>query len=182
MKANQSFRNADEAVSPVIGVILMVAITVVLAAVVFVLVSDLGGDNSSAPAISFTKDDSRDRIEVTSAASGADWSRIQARVTSCTQATGDSAIIYVGDANAESAVSAPRALNAAAAAGTACGAASAVQIASSVTAIAAGDFLDFCYDSTADTTAPTLVVVQLTDTVANAKVYEATFSNVVLCA
>ncbi len=41
MKANQAFRNADEAVSPVIGVILMVAITVVLAAVVFVLVSNL---------------------------------------------------------------------------------------------------------------------------------------------
>lgn len=40
-KANQKFVQADEAVSPVIGVILMVAITVVLAAVVFVLVSNL---------------------------------------------------------------------------------------------------------------------------------------------
>lgn len=45
MKANQAFVNNEEAVSPVIGVILMVAITVVLAAVVFVLVSDLGGDS-----------------------------------------------------------------------------------------------------------------------------------------
>ncbi len=44
MKANKSFKNEEDAVSPVIGVILMVAITVVLAAVVFVLVSDLGGD------------------------------------------------------------------------------------------------------------------------------------------
>ena len=42
-KANQAFKQNDEAVSPVIGVILMVAITVVLAAVVFVLVSNLGG-------------------------------------------------------------------------------------------------------------------------------------------
>ncbi|HUR25979.1 MAG TPA: archaellin/type IV pilin N-terminal domain-containing protein, partial [Candidatus Thermoplasmatota archaeon] len=41
-KANQAFKQNDEAVSPVIGVILMVAITVVLAAVVFVLVSNLG--------------------------------------------------------------------------------------------------------------------------------------------
>ena len=40
-KANRNFVQADEAVSPVIGVILMVAITVVLAAVVFVLVSNL---------------------------------------------------------------------------------------------------------------------------------------------
>lgn len=35
------FKNNNEGVSPVIGVILMVAITVVLAAVVFVLVNDL---------------------------------------------------------------------------------------------------------------------------------------------
>lgn len=50
MKANQSIRQADEAVSPVIGVILMVAITVVLAAVVFVLVSNLSKQSGeSAP-------------------------------------------------------------------------------------------------------------------------------------
>ncbi len=55
MKANQSFKTSDDAVSPVIGVILMVAITVVLAAVVFVLVSDLGSGGESAPQISFTK-------------------------------------------------------------------------------------------------------------------------------
>ena len=42
MKANQKFLNEEEAVSPVIAVILMVAITVVLAATVFVLVNDLG--------------------------------------------------------------------------------------------------------------------------------------------
>ena len=55
-KANQAFNNNDEAVSPVIGVILMVAITVVLAAVVFVLVSNLGEGSESAPNISFNKD------------------------------------------------------------------------------------------------------------------------------
>ncbi len=48
MKANKSFKMEEDAVSPVIGVILMVAITVVLAAVVFVLVSDLGGDSEIA--------------------------------------------------------------------------------------------------------------------------------------
>lgn len=58
MKANQNFRNADEAVSPVIGVILMVAITVVLATVVFVLVSDLGDGGEAAPQISFSKSSS----------------------------------------------------------------------------------------------------------------------------
>lgn len=54
MKANRMFKANEDAVSPVIGVILMVAITVVLAAVVFVLVSDLGGEEA-APQISFDK-------------------------------------------------------------------------------------------------------------------------------
>lgn len=46
MKANQKFRNSDEAVSPVIAVILMVAITVVLAATVYVWVSGFGSQSS----------------------------------------------------------------------------------------------------------------------------------------
>ncbi|MEA3189456.1 MAG: Archaeal Type pilin, N-terminal [Thermoplasmata archaeon] len=56
MKANQAFSNNDEAVSPVIGVILMVAITVVLAAVVFVLVTRLAGNQEDqSPSITFNK-------------------------------------------------------------------------------------------------------------------------------
>lgn len=58
MKANQAFKANDEAVSPVIGVILMVAITVVLAAVVFVLVSNLSENaNTSNPQVAFTSDE-----------------------------------------------------------------------------------------------------------------------------
>ena len=50
MKANRKFLHGDEdAVSPVIAVILMVAITVVLAATVYVWVSGFG-TNNSAPA------------------------------------------------------------------------------------------------------------------------------------
>jgi archaeal type IV pilus assembly protein PilA len=61
MKANQAFQNNDEAVSPVIGVILMVAITVVLAAVVFVLVTRLAGNsNEDAPDLSFAKTEDPD--------------------------------------------------------------------------------------------------------------------------
>ena len=47
MKANQAFRSNDEAVSPVIAVILMVAITVVLAATVYVWVSGFGSQSGS---------------------------------------------------------------------------------------------------------------------------------------
>jgi flagellin-like protein len=46
----------DRAVSPVIGVILMVAVTVILAAVVSTLVLGLGGDVQSTPQASFSFD------------------------------------------------------------------------------------------------------------------------------
>ncbi|MBI4394510.1 MAG: type IV pilin N-terminal domain-containing protein [Euryarchaeota archaeon] len=47
MKANRKFIDREEAVSPVIAVILMVAITVVLAAGVFVLVNQFGASSSN---------------------------------------------------------------------------------------------------------------------------------------
>ena len=51
MKANRKFlNNDDEAVSPVIAVILMVAITVVLAATVYVWVSGFGSGGGNTPA------------------------------------------------------------------------------------------------------------------------------------
>ncbi|HET6399613.1 MAG TPA: type IV pilin N-terminal domain-containing protein [Candidatus Thermoplasmatota archaeon] len=83
MKANQTYRRDEEAVSPVIGVILMVAITVVLAAVVFVLVTRLaGGGNDAAPNLTFTKtaDTDGDGAYFTVASAGADageWTAYQ---------------------------------------------------------------------------------------------------------
>ena len=49
MKANKKFSKDEEAVSPVIGVILMVAITVILAAVIAAFVFGMGGNLSTAP-------------------------------------------------------------------------------------------------------------------------------------
>lgn len=83
MKANQKFANADEAVSPVIGVILMVAITVVLAAVVFVLVNNLTGDAGEASQdVTATTDEGKDRIDVITANDAADWGAMEIRVSS----------------------------------------------------------------------------------------------------
>ena len=48
------FRRNEEAVSPVIGVILMVAITVILAAVIAAFVFGLGGTQEAAPTASIT--------------------------------------------------------------------------------------------------------------------------------
>jgi flagellin-like protein len=48
-QSDKMFKKNNEGVSPVIGVILMVAITVVLAAVVFVLVNNLSHNAAHAP-------------------------------------------------------------------------------------------------------------------------------------
>jgi flagellin-like protein len=85
-KANQAFKQNDEAVSPVIGVILMVAITVVLAAVVFVLVSNLGKGSEKAPNVSFNKDSSAGHLTVVQADPGHTWAEF-AFGGSCTTAS-----------------------------------------------------------------------------------------------
>lgn len=55
MKANRKFKQEQEAVSAVIGVILMVAITVAIAATVYVYVSGMiGTGTQSTPSISMT--------------------------------------------------------------------------------------------------------------------------------
>ena len=66
MKANRKFKNEEEAVSAVIGVILMVAITVAIAATVYVYVSGmLTGGSQKTPDIAFIMDDANDRLTVT---------------------------------------------------------------------------------------------------------------------
>jgi flagellin-like protein len=57
MKINSIFTDED-AVSPVIGVILMVAITVILAAVIGAFVLGIGGSQETVPSASFSFDES----------------------------------------------------------------------------------------------------------------------------
>jgi flagellin-like protein len=74
MKANRKFVEADDAVSPVIAVILMVAITVVLAATVFVLVSDIGSNTQQqGPQIGWTTSESADSMSVSQAPNQVLW-------------------------------------------------------------------------------------------------------------
>ncbi|MEA3144334.1 MAG: Archaeal Type pilin, N-terminal [Thermoplasmata archaeon] len=185
MKANQAFKGSDEAVSPVIGVILMVAITVVLAAVVFVLVSNLSkGSNASAPTLAINTDDTNDKLVITSAATGADWSRLSLKVASCTQGAASS-VINVGTATPyqnDPAVVAGGDLNTAAAMGSVCGAGVAVQVTATSVPIAAGDFLQFCTSPLGmGSAAATNVVISVTDTVANSAIGSYTFTNVAVC-
>src|SRR5438552_15760784 len=87
MKANRKFlRSDDDAVSPVIAVILMVAITVVLAATVYVWVSGFGSQSgtpaktislTSAGALTTDSDPNNGKnYTIASATSGMKWSDI----------------------------------------------------------------------------------------------------------
>ena len=77
MKANRKFRDGEEAVSAVIGVILMVAITVAIAATVYYYVTVMmPAGETSTPTFQLTKDDTQDRLEVAQADAEADWDRL----------------------------------------------------------------------------------------------------------
>ncbi|MDD3492845.1 MAG: type IV pilin [Candidatus Thermoplasmatota archaeon] len=63
-------------VSPIIAVILMVAITVVLAATIYVWVSGFGGGGDETPSMACRADNAADRLVVVSADVEMDWSDI----------------------------------------------------------------------------------------------------------
>jgi flagellin-like protein len=67
MKANRKFVEEDEAVSAVIGVILMVAITVAIAATVYYYVTVLTGGTTgaSAPTLAWSTDAANNQITIT---------------------------------------------------------------------------------------------------------------------
>lgn len=89
MKANRKFlARDDEAVSPVIAVILMVAITVVLAATVYVWVSGFGGSGQAAKSLSLTgtKESSIYTYTVAQATQGMRWQDLKFNVAGVTTA------------------------------------------------------------------------------------------------
>ncbi len=65
----KSLFQEEDAVSPVIGVILMVAITVILAAVIGAFVLDLGGNQDSAPSATFEWEETSGTVGGTSGTS-----------------------------------------------------------------------------------------------------------------
>ena len=74
MKSNKKFIEEDEAVSAVIGVILMVAITVAIAATVYVYVSGLAGSpGSDTENASVAAEGTADKIKLVLASGGDDY-------------------------------------------------------------------------------------------------------------
>ncbi len=78
MKANRKFIEADErAVSAVIGVILMVAITVAIAATVYVYVSGMiGGTKTQTPNVACTTDATANKVTVATSDANIRWDDI----------------------------------------------------------------------------------------------------------
>ena len=77
MKANRKFKDGEEAVSAVIGVILMVAITVAIAATVYYYVTTMmPSEGESTPDIIMQKDDVSNTITILSADVNLEWDNI----------------------------------------------------------------------------------------------------------
>ncbi|WP_193308866.1 type IV pilin [Halorubrum halophilum] len=106
MKSKIEFKNNDRGVSPVIGVILMVAITVILAAVIGTFVLGLGESVETNPTAGISVDDnetvtlislsgSTDGIKCSDPASGSNAVEVIGNTTTCNP---NSAVIaYAGD-------------------------------------------------------------------------------------
>jgi flagellin-like protein len=102
MKANRKFREAEEAVSAVIGVILMVAITVAIAATVYVYVSGMiGSSPTQTPSVQFVKDDVQNKLTVASADPGnLKWSEFTISSTNASSAKAYSFTVATDDVRA----------------------------------------------------------------------------------
>jgi flagellin-like protein len=163
-KANQAFKQNDEAVSPVIGVILMVAITVVLAAVVFVLVSNLGKGTEAAPNLGATSDDTNSKIQINTAPNGLTWDKFKLKA--------DKAVVsylnHAADGGATSGTD--LAANTPTAAGT------------SSQTVSGGDYFAFCGGTIATGAAQTSVTITIIHVASNTQVYTHTFPAISACA
>lgn len=147
----KNLQRQEEGVSPVIGVILMVAITVVLAAVVFVMVNQFGAGGDEAPSVAFNRDEARDQITLTKAEGGLSWDQFQVKLS----------------------VDGEYALNGAAT--VAVGAGNVTDFASATT-VTGGDELAFCGDAAAQN-----VVVTIIHAESNAQIYRTEFASIEAC-
>ena len=96
MKANRKFVEEKEAVSAVIGVILMVAITVAIAATVYVYVSGMLGEGpEDTPNITFAKQG--DTLQVSRADSGLLWSDFSVTSNVTVTSPAGTATVTAGD-------------------------------------------------------------------------------------
>jgi FlaG/FlaF family flagellin (archaellin) len=88
MITRKDFNQSKHAVSAVIGVIIMVAITIAMAAVAYAYFTGMiGGGDKVAPVISFTPNVSEKTITVASADVDVNWNEINITITNATAFT-----------------------------------------------------------------------------------------------
>jgi FlaG/FlaF family flagellin (archaellin) len=88
MITHREFNQSKHAVSAVIGVIIMVAITIAMAAVAYAYFTGMiGGGDEVTPTISFTPDAKEKTITVASADVDANWNDINITITNATTFT-----------------------------------------------------------------------------------------------
>jgi FlaG/FlaF family flagellin (archaellin) len=81
MGENIGFLEDGEAVSAVIGVILMVAITVAIASMIYVYVKGAGDETTIAPIIIFTPDNNNAKLTVSTATANTPWADVNVTIT-----------------------------------------------------------------------------------------------------
>lgn len=174
----------DEAVSPIVSTLLMVALTVVLVVAILMVISGYSTDGSSAPAaVAWTMDDDADRIILRSAQGHSDWARLAVHVAECDQ----SADYSVGRVGATEGISNGKYFNEPAdpsgaalnegAPGASCGSGVLVPLADALAPAWADDYLEFCADGGPMST----VTIEIVDTAANAMIHKATFIGIAAC-
>lgn len=98
MITHREFNQSKHAVSAVIGVIIMVAITIAMAAVAYAYFTGMiGGEKAATPVISFTPSASEKTIQVASADINTNWNDINITFTN---ATGHRYLIKTGPVSA----------------------------------------------------------------------------------
>lgn len=179
LRAHRLWGEDPSGVSPVVGTLLMVAMVLVLVAGLYVSIQRLRGPDQAPAQISFTTDETQDRLQINSA-SKAVWSQIGLSVPSCEQ-SGAAGVVRVGAAQPyqnEAASGTGASLNLAAS-GPSCGTGTTVLVSSNPDRIRAGDFLAFCASPTGVTLAN--VRLNVVDQQANARLLEATFVTLAPC-
>lgn len=162
------------AISPIVGLIAANQgwfTGIMGAASVFMLASDIGSETAEpAPVVSFSYDETMDRIQVLSSASGADWSRLTVGLT---QAPSNGATVNVGADDGDDTY-----VNEAAFAGTSANnvlASSGTSLSSSYRSISGGDFIEFCGSQA------TSAIIEVRDQVANSVLYRVSLSSIAAC-
>lgn len=178
---------AQEAVSPVIGTIIMVAVAVVLSGIIFAMAAILNrGGVDSAPSLALTTDDVQDRIYVASVATGADWSRLSVKVSGCDNGSPLGSVIVLGTGASpfqNEAATSGAALNLANALAlpSKCGDGVSVPVTTQPTVMQAGDYLELCSDDGVANLAATNVHIIVVDSVAGMQVSTHTFTTIAGC-